>query len=99
MTDFQISAASMADMIAASKMINNWREPDPDVPGDVGGFIGSSRMGDGSVFALLIESSPRADGRVYGIGRWFPIDGVTPPPNPPGVLVEPLPDDSPVKWA
>ena len=54
MTDFQIFAPDMATMVAASKMIGNWREPDPEVPGDPGGFIGSSRMGDGSVFALNI---------------------------------------------
>ena len=101
--DVEIWAADLPTMIAAAKLVGCWRNPDPTIPGDTGGIVESTRDAAGNVFAINVYGTKFIAGvaqpGIYGIGRWLPADGVSPPPSAPGVTVIPMPANSPIRWA
>lgn len=87
MSDFEIEAASREAMIAAAKLIGAWDEETASFKTDAPGW------------ALNVYGTREDRPGYFAIARWL-RDG-DPPQLPPelGVVVRPLPEDSPYKWA
>ena len=112
MAQYEISTPDYATMVAAQKTLGVWVLPDPDVPGDTGHF-GTGGVFPGTTLAWAaniygqkvittydtagnVTSSTVAPG-YFGILAW--PDGVPFPTLPAGVVVIPIPDNSPYRFA
>lgn len=102
MSQYEIKTPDEATMKAAQQALGVWREPDPEIPGDQGGFgTGGLLRNTGLTWAAMIYGTKVVDGVAiegyFGIMSW--PDEAELPELPTGVTIIPLPDDSPFRFA
>lgn len=93
MADVEICAPDRDAMIAAAKLIGAWDEEAQTFRTD--GITPSGILFALNCYGRKVVNDIEQPG-FYAIGRWMSDE---PFPQPPGITIIPLPDDSPVKWA
>ena len=94
MADVEICAPDRDTMVEAAKLIGAW-DDESNTFRD-GGVTASGIVYALNIYGRKIVNEIEQPG-FYGIGRWMSDE---PFPAPPGVvIVSPIPDDSPVRWA